>query len=296
MNASKLRRSLVWTTVLVAGGCGGAPTTPGPPPGGPWVTEPGPPLGPTQATVTVKDGWTLRPVAGALVSAGEHNGVTDSEGTIPLVVDRPACLTMTVRAAGFLERRTCAFGEVTLWPVIDAAEEAATRVGAYFNDRRAGAYTGPVEIVLAPELRARDEIVRVWNSAVEEAARLMNSAVKIVIVDRFTEEQGWEVALATSRPPCNHPRRMDPSIVGFCFEQTTVYFVDRIHVAPSLVDRRDVAVRATLAALVLSPHPQPGLLNAVHPAAEVSPFEQKTLHMLALRWAKRGVWPDLDVP
>ena len=220
----------------------------------------------------------------ANVSADAQTGVTDGDGKIQLTVDLPQCLTVTVRATGFLERRTCAWsGDVTLWPVENAAEEAATRAAAYFKDRRAGGFPGPVEIVLTPELRQRADAVAAWKEAADEVRRLTHSALDILTVDRFSDYQGWEIAPATAPTSCNHSKTVNFDIWGFCFEPTAEYFVDRIVVSPALLDRGDVALRALLRALVLSPHPLAGLLNDNRPTTELSTFERKTLHMLGLR-------------
>jgi hypothetical protein len=70
--------------------------------------------------------------------------------------------------------------------------------------------------------------------------------------------------------------------------------VQNIAVAPSLVDRPDVALRALLYAFSLRPHQLPGLMNVARPATELSLFEKKTLHMMSLRWPAPVRWPDME--
>lgn len=285
--------------VLAALGCANSPTEPGRQPPRPipipLPPAPPPPAGPTETTFTIKDGWSGVPVAGASVTAEAQTGTTDANGTIRLTVDLPNCLTVTIRAAGFLERRTCALQDVTLWPVEGAAEQAATRATAYPNDRRAGSFWGPVEVVLLPELRSRPEIVGIWTEAVGEIRRLTNSALNIQMLDKFTDYAGWEIAVADSDTVCTYTPRAEFEVNGFCIEPTTEYFVDRINVSLPLLGRSDVALRALLRAVILKPHSLPGLLNSTRPGPELSTFERKTLHMLGLRWPKRGVWPDTDL-
>jgi hypothetical protein len=268
-----MRRICLCAAIVLVGGCGQPPTRPAP-----------------TATITVKDGWTSLPVTGANVSTSEESGVTDSSGRVAL---RQRCVT--VRAAGYLERRTCANGdEVTLWPAVDSSEEGATRAAAFINDRRWGGIPSPVEVVLTNGLERREDVVTAWTAAAGEVSRLLNFALTIRFVDWLAND-GWEVTPASSPPPCQHPRQMDFNVTGICFETLPVYFVDAIHVRSDLVNRRDIALRGLLGALVLGPHPLDGLLNATHPVNELSPFERKTVHMLGLRWRQRGTWPDHDV-
>ena len=77
-------------------------------------------------------------------------------------------------------------------------------------------------------------------------------------------------------------------------DTTADYFVWRITVAPGLIDRPDVALRALLHAYTLRPHVLHGLMNINRPDTQLSVFERKTLHMMSLRWPAVVEWPDLE--
>jgi hypothetical protein len=97
---------------------------------------------------------------------------------------------------------------VTLWPIQDAAEEAATRATAFVNDNRAGGYgSSSPEILLLPELRMRPEAVAAWQGAIADVHQLTDSAMSISMVEQFSEDFGAQVAAADSQGTATRLRR-----------------------------------------------------------------------------------------
>ena len=249
-------------------------------------------------TVTVTDGWTGAPVAGARVTVQGTELLTTANGTVPVTIVASQCQLMDIVATGFLRRQTCARASVTLWPIANDAEAAATHDAAfvYFDrlmDQSRAMNDQPV--VLADNLESRPEVTAAW----ETAAAALTSATGNKLTVRFARSipggEGYLVSAAPSPPPCLHTWfTWQFAVARFCWEPTRDYFVQDITVDPSLVDHADVALRALLYAFTLRPHQLPGLMNVSHPATELSPFERKTLHMTSLRWPTPVTWPDLE--
>ena len=277
-------------SVLFAGACGDPPTAP-PRELQPTVPEPSPaPTEPVETTFTVTNGWTGQPVAGARVSAADTQMVTDSAGQVRLLKTWP-CVTMEVVATGFLERRTCATSEITLWPVADAAEQEATR-SAVFSAGLLFGGSGFLEVMLSPELRLREDVVQTWTAAAEEIRELTLGRYLFAIVDQM--EWGYIIGEASSHTVCGTGLQWPPETSGFCTEPTPDYAIGKVHVAAGRLTDRSVALRVLLATnFVLRPHPAAGLLNSARPDQNLSAFERKTLHMIGLR-KNRLAWPDFD--
>ena len=276
-------------------GCGGN----GPGPAAPTAVAPAPSLAPAPGpsvpfTVTVTDGWTGTPVVGAQISAQGTDALTDIAGKVQVTPRTWGCLPVSIVAVGFLQRRTCATSSITLWPVADEIETAATRSAAfYYYDRMFSAYR--MELALAPDIGQRPEVVAVWKAAADVIRAQTSGKLSIPTVQTVSSGEGYIVSFASSPPTCGHPWfRWSFQVAGFCWDTTADYFVSRITVAPGLIDRPDVALRALLYGYALHPHVLPGLMNINQPGTELSAFERKTLHMMSLRWPTLVDWPDLD--
>jgi len=283
MNGRNVLLTLAWCGLAIsAGACGDSPTRPGP-------VDPQP--GPQQNTITltVLDGWTRQPVAGAVVSHGT-DAVTDSAGRVQVRVTSDVCQTVTVRAAGFLDRRTCSSSEVTLWPVADALERDATRIAVFYDDRLdAEWWSGQHLISLAPELQDRENVRETWQAVAAEIQQRTNGRLSFKFVDAGGAD--FFVASADATPVCTLALAWTIETGGFCVDWG---WQSRIQVLPDRLADRGTALRALLSSLTISAHPAPGLLNATAPAAELSLFEQKLLHMLGIRRVDLN-WPDYDI-
>lgn len=283
MNGRIVLLTLAWCGLAIAiGACGNSPTRPGP-------VDPQP--GPQQNTITltVLDGWTRQPVAGAIVSHG-IDAVTDSAGRVQVRVTSDVCQTVTVRAAGFLDRRTCSSSEVTLWPVADALERDATRMAVFYEDRLDSEWWSGVHLVrLAVELAEHDEIRETWQLAAAEIQRLTGGRISFTFVN--SGQADFMVTKASAAPVCRLQLAWTIETAGFCSDWD---WQSRIQVLPDRLADRGTALRALLASLTISAHPAPGLLNATEPASELSLFEQKLLHMLGIRRLDLN-WPDYDI-
>jgi hypothetical protein len=297
----------VAAAIAMAAGCSSpaAPTTTASPP--PSVSEtsafvPVPSTAPitTGQTVTVTDGWTAVPVAGARVSVNGTELLTTANGTVPVAIAAGQCQLMDIVAMGFLRRRTCARASVTLWAIANDAEATATHDAAFvssnvdrmmdpsrtMNDR---------PVFLAANLATRPEVTAAWDAAAAELKSATGNNLTVRFDRTVPYDDGYLVSAAPSSPLCRHGWfTWQFAIAGFCWEPTGAYFVQDITVDPSLVDHPDVALRALLYAFTLRPHQLRGLMNATHPATELSPFERKTLHMMGLRWPTPVTWPDLE--
>jgi hypothetical protein len=247
-------------------------------------------------TVTVTDGWTGAPVPNARVSVNGTDYLTADDGTFPLTIFAGTCVALDITAVRFLHRRTCARTSVTLWPIADDAEMAATRDAAFpFSDRMFNQSLDE-PVVFVGGLESRPEVTAAWTAAAGELASVTNNKLHV----RFARKvdpggDGFLVSIAPTPPSCRHSWfTWQFSVAGFCWDPTPEYFVQNITVAPSLVDRPDVALRALLYSFSLRQHQGPGLMNVTRPGTELSLFEKKTLHMMSLRWPAAVKWPDLE--
>ena len=281
-----LRFRIAWCVLLaLANGCGDPPTGPARIPG---------PVRPVETTFTVSNGWTREPVAGARVSANDTQLVTDSAGQVRLMKGE-RCVTVEVVASGFLERRTCAMSEITLWPVADAAEREATRLAAFSNSiRYGGGWNGPVQVMLSPELRLREDVVQTWRGAANEIRQLTLGRYNFLFVAE-TPDPGYIIAEASSPPVCDFRLQWPLETSGFCTEYADYSFLI-FHVVAARLTDGSVALRALLTSPVgMGSHPAPGLLNSGRPDQNLSEFERKTLHMIGLRKGVDVQWPDFDI-
>jgi hypothetical protein len=150
-------------------------------------------------------------------------------------------------------------------------------------------------IVFASNLASRPEVTAAWNAAAAELKSATGNTLTVRFARAMLYDEGYLVSIAASSPACRHNWfTWQFSIAGFCWDSTRDYFVQDITVDPSLVDHPDVALRALLYSFSLRPHQLPGLMNATHPATELSQFEKKTLHMMSLRWPTPVTWPDME--
>ncbi len=291
MNA---RCAVVCLALLIEAACGSStPTRPAP--ARPGADPLAPPPGESSRTITVTDGWSGNPVAAAKVSANDVEILTDAAGQFAVTVDSSRCLDVSVRAEGFLERRTCASAAITLWPVGDDLDAAATRAAAFTGDRRHVTWADVMEVELPPDMPA--DVVGTWQFAAGEMSRLTSSAMSIQLVRTLSSDEGFVIVPAASPAECGSAAAGNIAVAGFCITRGRAYFVDNIVVPRESIDRPDVALRALASAAgLLNPHPAPGLMNMTKPAAELSRFEEKTLRLLGLRGTMPGVWPDLDQP
>lgn len=304
MKSSCARVLVLAVAIATAGGCS-SPAAPSATSSAPTsISEaafaPGPSTAPIVAgqTVTVTDGWTGAPVAGARVSIMGTELLTAANGTVPVTIAQGQCQLLDIEATGFLQRRTCARSSVTLWPIANDAEAAATHDAVFvfanrMMDQSASMSSEPV--ALSAKLESRPEVTAAWNAAAGELASATGNKLRVRFARSISEGEGFLVSAAPSPPPCRHAWfTWQFAIAGFCWEPTAEYFVQDIAVDPSVVDHPDVALRALLYAFTLRPHPLPGLMNVIRPATELSPFERKTLHMMSLRWPTPVTWPDLE--
>ena len=237
-------------------------------------------------------------MAGALVTMQGTELLTTPNGTVPVTIVASQCQLMDIAATGFLRRRTCARASVTLWPIANDAESAATREAAFvYQDRMMddSRFMNDQPVVLADNLESRSEVTAAWNTAAAELLSDTGNKLTVRFARSIPGGEGYVISAAPSSPPCLHTWfTWQFAIAGFCWEPTRDYFVQDIAVDPSLVDHPDVALRALLYAFTLRPHQLPGLMNAAHPATELSQFEKKTLHMMSLRWPTPVTWPDME--
>ena len=211
---------MVWCgLVLFAGACGDPPTGPARIPDPSPIPGPAPgPVEPVAATFTVTNGWSGRPVVGASVSANDTQTVTDSAGQVQLMKgDR--CVTVEVVASGFLERRTCATSDITLWPISDAAERTATRLFFFKDEIRRDWRHLPTAVMFVPELRMRDDVVHTWTAAADEITKLTSHRFSFVFVEGLPEVVSI-IAPATSPPVCSIAPPWPITTGGFCVEYT----------------------------------------------------------------------------
>jgi hypothetical protein len=275
-------------------GCGRQPLAP---------SSAGSPLPPARlapadesATIKIVNGWTGAAVQGAEVTAGGNRTLSDDAGSVRLHTTG-ACLTIHVTAPGFLDRRTCAVSEITLWPIADAFERDATRTMVFLREHLIGSESSAfvTQVTLAPELRASSDIVSTWRSAANDVETLTQGRLSFAFGDYPTEALviGSGNSLACEFWPSTWPV-WPVRISLFCPEAGDDYWIRLRVMSAGLADIR-VAERALLWSVGIVPHPLPGLLNIDHPADQLSEFERKTLHMIGLRRTKLA-WPDFDVP
>jgi hypothetical protein len=245
--------------------------------------------------LTIVNGWTGAPVAGATVTAGGTRQMSNSAGQVQFG-NTGQCLTMEVVAAGFLDRRSCAVSDVTLWPIDSDAEREATRAMVFWRDRLVGSQSDSIvtPVTFAPELRANTDASDTWRSAANELTELTSRRFSFVFDDFPTERLviGAASSLECALWPGNRP--VWPVLTSlFCPEAGDDYWT-RLKVMPNGLTDIRVALRALMWSMGVNPHALPGLLNQNHPANELSSFERKTMHMLGLRQVEVA-WPDFDV-
>ena len=296
MNArAVLFRVAGYALLVFASACGDQPTGPARSPGPSPI--PGPPPGPAEpveTTFTVTNGWTGQPVAGATVSANGAQVVTNAAGQIRLMKG-DGCVTVEIVASGFLERRTCATSEITLWPISDAAERAATRLFFVKDEIRKDWRHLPTAVMFALELRTRDDVVDTWTAAADEIDVLTARRFSFEFVETIPEYL-LVIAPATLPPVCSLAPPWPIDTGGFCVQYTSAYYVDNINVPPDRLTYESIARRALLSVGTwLQPHSAPGLLNKDRPDHQLSEFERKTLHMIGLRKGVDVQWPDFDI-
>jgi hypothetical protein len=250
-------------------------------------------------TVTVTDGWTGAPVPSARVAVNGTDYLTAADGTLSVTVIAGNCLRLDIVAPGFLERRTCARASVTLWPIADEAEMVATHEAAFpFSDRmfNSSLAINDEPVVFTGGLESRPDVISAWTTAADALASATGQKLHLRFASRVDlGGDGYLISTAPPSPSCRHTWfTWQFSVAGFCWDPTPEYFVQNITVAPSLVDRSEVALRVLLYSFSLHQHQGPGLMNVTHPGTELSLFEKKTLHMLSLRWPAAVTWPDIE--
>jgi len=284
-----LSRPATVMLIIAAVACGGSPTAPG---------QPGskqPPAG--QTTFTIVDGWSRQPVAGASVTANGTQALTDAAGQVRFPTPQSSCVTIDVKAAGFLDRRTCGSSsavQITLWPIANADEGDVTHKWIFYNDRiESGFWSVPIRIALGPELAARADVVNAWSAAADTISQVSQGRIRFQWVTSAPDE-GLIVEAATLPLSCSVTLPWPYEIAGFCVTyDPVVYYLDRLRVAPQRLADPPTVLRALLSDVGIRAHTLPGLLNQTRPDAEFSEYERKTLGMLGLR-PRTVIWPDYD--
>jgi hypothetical protein len=273
--------------------CSGPTTpTPVPPPGGPAAGA--------RVIVTAVDGWTNRPAAGVQVVIGADTFVGNDDGRVEVPL---ACEPARVVAPGFLERRVaCLSGAiaqgrrpVTLWAVDSDAEREALRAFAFRGDVLVPPGWTQVDILTAAEIRPEAEAV--WQRAAHQLREISSGRFAWQIPVRVEELQdGLLVRSVSSVAECDSESGAWAEISGVCRGRYTgpAYpaFISLMLVDGERVLDEAVALRALLYEFGLRPHREPGLFGLTQPAAELSAFERRALHMMSLRG--RVSWPDTE--
>jgi hypothetical protein len=265
--------------VVAAVACGRAPTAPGQPSAPPDRVS-------GQTTFTIINGWSREAVAGATVTANGREALTDALGQVQFPATPSNCLTIEVKAVGFLERRACGLPNVrqmTLWPVANADESEVTRKWIFYNDQISGDYwSAPTHIALGPEL-SRAGIAETWSAATDAISEVSQGRIRFQWVTSAPEE-GLLVVAAGAPVSCSVVPPWSFEIGGFCVKyDPNMYSLDRLQVSPDRLADRSTALRALLAAVGIRAHGLPGLMNLTRPESDFSEYERKTLGMLGLR-------------
>jgi hypothetical protein len=299
------QQRLAWLVagVLTAAGCSSpsapTPIQPTPPPGS---LTPG--TGPRIA-ITAVDGWTNRPAAGVHVTIGAEAFIGDDRGRVEVPL---TCEPARIVAVGFLERRvaclsaTVADGNrpVTLWAVDSDAEREALRAFAFRGDFLVRPGQTQVDVITAADVR--DAAVVAWQRA-ERQLRDLTSGRFGGLIPAPVEmlQDGLLVRPLTGVAECDTESADWAATSGVCRGRYTgpAYpaFISLMLVDAERVFQEAVALRALLYEFGLRPHRQPGLFNLTQPAAQLSDFERRALHMAALRNAAYPgsvTWPDWD--
>jgi len=146
MKATTLLQMVTAFALIVVGvACSSSPMAPHP------STDPGS----QHTTITVGDGWSQLPVAGAAVTVSGTQALTDAAGQAQFAGTMPGCVTADVTANGFLARQTCTTADarqITLWPIANADEGEVTRHWIFYNDRiERGRWSDPIQVFLGPQ-------------------------------------------------------------------------------------------------------------------------------------------------
>jgi hypothetical protein len=243
------------------------------------------------------NGWSRAPVAGATVTVNGREGLTDALGQVQFPATPSNCLTIEVKAAGFLERRACGSADVhqiTLWPVANADESEATRQWIFNNDQIRGDYlSARTLIALGPELSARPGIAATWSAATDAISEVSQGRIRFQWVTSAPDE-GLVVVPAGAAASCSVLPPWSFEIGGFCVKyDPNVYYLDRLQISTDRLADRSTALRALLSAVGIRAHRLPGLMNMTRPESDFSEYERKTLGMLGLR-PRTVMWPDHD--
>lgn len=277
--------------LVLAGACG-------PPLGGPDEIEKGGgnSSAAKQVTITVTNGWTQVPVAGATVSSNIASGLTDAAGRVTLTYVG-TCPPVRVVAAGFLDRQTCGGDSITLWPASDEVEADAIRRSVFYNDLLFPNPTGtPIQLMLSEPLARRADVVDAWAAAATTIQQLSGGRVSFEFHRNPDREVHILIMEAGSAATCDPAATWSIDAAGFCGQRSTSWSEpDRIHVQADRVADSQVATRGLLSETwVFRPHPLPGLMNNRQPDRDFSEFERRTLHMIGLRRFRSVAWPDYD--
>lgn len=253
----------------------------------------------TLRTIRVIDGWTSQPVAGVEVAHGGETSVTDAAGQTAVRLD---CTRATFTAPRYLERsvrcvmETAAEGRtpITLWPIADAAESAATQAAVFVN-RRLTFPAGDryMSFDVADSLRGTAVEV-VWHRAAARIGELTAGRVTVPIRSPLGGGDGVVLIEPAAAPDCSlSTLGWSFAQAGFCGARIPFeYFVGGIATSPATIGVDHVALRALLNAWGMRRHGLPGLMNEDRPGAELSEFERKTIHMGSLR--REITWPDVE--
>jgi hypothetical protein len=276
--------------LAAATACSRSPTAPAQPAAG-STSSPG------QTTFLIVDGWSQLPVPGAAVIGNGIQALTDGAGRVQFPATPSGCVAIEVKAAGFLDRRTCGSSlvqQISLWPVANADEADATRTWVFNKDRiDRGSWSAPTQIALVPELAARADVAQIWAAAADTIESVSRGRIRFKWVTSAPEE-GLVLEAAGMPLSCSVAPPWPYETGGFCVKYDAFWYsLDRLEVAPERLADSQTALRALLSAVGIKPHTLPGLMNAARPEAELSAFERKTLGMVGLR-LQTVTWPDYD--
>jgi hypothetical protein len=257
------------------------------------------PAPPTRTALQVVDGWTGAAVAGVQVAVDGAPYATDVSGQAETPLP---CQRATFTARGYLERSIVCRVDllyqpqpvITLWPVADEAEREATRRAVFPDGRLSFGQPTDRGVDFDTALANIDVVRATWAHAGRRVSELTSGRV-VPTFGPLRSDEGYIVAEAGDPPGCTHSWfAWSFAVSGFCWDRTPDYFIYRLMVASTLLERDDVALRALLYGWGLQPHSLPGLMNETRPSSALSDFELKTIHMASLRGNARVGWPDIE--
>ncbi len=255
----------------------------------PVVVTPGTAPRPADApqVIRVLSGLDNQPVINATVTVDETLYGTNGNGEFrPGPYDDPFALgsLVDIKASGFIPRRTRIEhdGTITLWPVANDAEADAVHRMVYQRELPEEIFYPPAAGNFTLTLIGATSAQRdAWDA---EAAKFgAQFHIAYDLADTLQYEAN-ELEVRFLGGPC-----VAIPALGFCQENSPYKIFD---VMPEkALDR--LTIDRVLASWFLGTDPLTGLLNATSPAAQLSPFEVRTIQMMFVRRHPTR-WPDDD--